>query len=122
MSDNIRYTYINEEHRLEAERALKDPRGPRPAGFAQSHPALPDAMYIDLFSLKYTRRSTANKVMEQWTKSGGQWYDTTREAQLAEDKEYKQRELVRVAKALMRAKKEESDGNTQTQETQTTPV
>lgn len=115
MSDtNIRYTYLNEEHRLEAERALKDPRGPRPAGFAQSHPALVDAMYIDLFSLKYTRRSGAGKIMEQWTKSDKQWYDTTREAQLAEDKEYKQKELVRVAKQLMRAKQEESDGSTPT--------
>ena len=113
MSD-IRYTYLNEEHRIVTERALKDPRGPRPAGFAQSHPALVDAMYIDLFSIKYTRRSSAGKIIEQWTKSCRQWYDTTREAQLAEDKEYKQKELVRVAKQLMRAKQEERDGNIQT--------
>ena len=113
MSKNT-YTYLNEEHRTVTERALKDPRGPRPAGFAQSHPALVDAMYIDLFSLKYTRRSSAGKIMEQWTKSDKQWYDTTREAQLAEDKEYKQKELVRVAKQLMRAKQEESDGSTST--------
>lgn len=108
------YKYISDEHRNIAEEALKDPRGPRPAGFAQSHPALVDAMYIDLFSIKYTRRSGAGKIMEQWTKSDKQWYDTTREAQLAEDKEYKQKELVRVAKQLMRAKQEESDGSTQT--------
>lgn len=108
------YKYISDDHRNIAEKALRDPRGPRPAGFAQSHPALVDAMYIDLFSIKYTRRSGAGKIMEQWTKSDKQWYDTTREAQLAEDKEYKQKELVRVAKQLMHAKQEERDGSTST--------
>lgn len=112
--DKIVYTYLNEEHRNIAEEALRDPRGPRPAGFAQSHPALVDAMYIDLFGIKYTRRSGAGKIIEQWTKSDKQWYDTTREAQLAEDKEYKQKELVRVAKQLMHAKQEESNGSTST--------
>ena len=108
--DKTVYKYINDEHRQITEQALKDPRGPRPKGFAQSHPTLVDAMYIDLFSTAYTRRSVQGKVMEQWTKSCGQWYDTTIEAQQAEDKEYKQKQLVKVAQQLMRAKKEENNG------------
>lgn len=108
--DKIVYKYINDEHRQITEQALKDPRGPLPAGFAQSHPTLVDAMYIDLFSTSYTRRSVQGKVMEQWTKSCGQWYDTTIKAQQAEDKEYKQKQLVKVAQQLMRAKKEENNG------------
>lgn len=108
----IRYTYIDDNHRTISEQALKDPRGPKLGGFAQSHPALVDAVYIDLFSTCYTRRSTAGKIMEQWTKQDKIWFDTTREAQLAEDREAKQKELVRVAKQLMHAKQEESNGST----------
>lgn len=110
MTTSTAYRYLNEEHHTECNRALRDPRGPRPTGFAQSHPTLIDAMYIDLFSTSYTRRSMQGKIVEQWTKSCGQWYDTTREAQLAEDKDYKQKQLIKVAQQLMRAKKEEQDG------------
>lgn len=98
------YRYINDQHRDITERALCD----RCLGaLAHTHPDIIDIAYIDLFGTQYTRRSGSGRVTEQWTKSCGEWVDTTAIAQMAEDKEQRQRELVRVVKALRKAQEEQ---------------
>lgn len=111
------YKYISDDHRNIAEEALRDPRGPRPGAFAANHRHLVDAMYIDLFSTRYTRLREDGRPLEVWVKTSDDWVDITAREQLRWDIEQRtqevraaeQRQLIDEAKRLMAARIQSTD-------------
>lgn len=103
------YKYISDDHRNIVEKALRDPRGPRPGAFAASHLHLVDAMYIDLFSTRYSRLREDGRPLEVWFKTSDDWVDITAREQLRWDIEQRtqevraaeQRQLIDEAKRIL---------------------
>ena len=87
------YKYISDDHRNISEEALRDPRGPRPGAFAANHCHLVDAMYIDLFSTRYSRLREDGRPLEVWAKTSDDWVDITAREQLRWDIEQRTQEV-----------------------------
>ena len=106
------YKYISDDHRNIVEEALHDPRGPRPGAFAANHRHLVDAVYIDLFSTRYSRLREDGRPLEVWVKTSDDWVEITDREQLRWDIEQRtqevraaeQRQLIEEAKRLMAAR------------------
>ena len=88
------YRHLSDEHRHLVEEYLH--KGHLLGAFADNHSHLVDAAYIDAFGQHYTARDSKGRPVDDWTKSCGQWIDTTVTAQLQYDIEQAKTDVRRA--------------------------